>query len=1725
MLPAGLSFVSQIQPQSGPQLTLGNTGNTINDTISDLPTGQSQTLLVLATVDPAATDGTQFVNTATVATTTTNIDPNTSSSVTTTVQAKADLAVTKSGPATVLAGQNATYTISVTNNVSFNNLTGTSTVDAQQVSLSDVLPAGVSFVSQSQSPNGPQFTLGNAGNAITDTIGDLSAGASQTFTVIAAVPANTADGTQIVNTATVATTSTNSSPNTSSSVTTTVGTQASLSLAQTAPPSVTAGTDSSYTVTLSNAGPSDAQTVSLTDAVPAGTTFVSASPISGSNPDGFAFSEAAGTVTGTPTGGVVAAGNQDVFVLVVHALSADAPGSMIQNSVTATAADGATTSNAASSGMVAAAGITITESDSAGANSATGANGTVVPGTGLTYTITLSNGGPSDAAATAVTDQFPVAFTGAGYTTTVSGGATDANPSGSGNIADTVDLVAAGSVTYTVVGTVASGATGAVTNRVALQPAQGVTDTNAAQSAAVSDNLTPQADVSVSMTGPSAATAGLDVTYTITVTNSGPSDAQQVDLADTLPGTEAFGAQSQTANGAQFTLTDQGNAVDDTIGTLPAGASQTITLVAAVRSDTPAGTQVVDTATVGTTTTNTSANTQARVTTTVTTATDLAITLNGPTTVTAGNDITYTVSLSNLGPSDAQNVVLIDNVPDGTDFVAAVPVVGSNPDGFTFASTSGFIEGTPQGGVVAAGNVDVFSLIVQASSSDAAGSTISDTASAAADVTNVGGGGRVYLFEPFGGFGLFLRPRIFLEPASAFSRSGQFLGQAGSQSGGNDAGLIGHNGNQVDIVSSTVNATVVTQAALSVAVGGPTTVTAGTDIGYTVTLSNAGPSDAQAVSLTDAVPAGTTFVSANPVSGSDPDGFTFTEAAGTVTGTPTGGEVFAGDQEVAVLVFHALSNAAPGSTIQDAVSVSTTDGSTAADSTSSRVVAAADLTITQSDSGGGNSTTSQQGAAIPGTGLTYTITLSNSGPSDAAGTVVTDQLPAGFIGASYTTTAAGGASDSRPTGSGNLADTVDLVAGGSITYTVVGTVAPGATGTLTNTAILRLAQGVVNTGPTLSASDTDQLQPQAAVSVSMDGPSDVTAGLDVTFTITVTNGGPSDARNVELNDSLPDSLALSSQVQGAGTRFRLSESGNRIDDTLATLTAGASQTFTVVAAVPADTADQTLIVNTADVGTSTFNSSQLTSATDFTTVESSAALSITQTGPAAVTAGTDATYTIALSNAGPSDADTLNLTDAVPAGTSFVSAFPVLGSNPDGFSFAATAGSVVGTPLDGVVPAGSQDTFTLVFHVLSSDLAGSTVSNTATVTTVPSTPGGGGVSSFALLANPGGGNAGGVSFFGVTGPGGSGGNQNGTPSATVTSTVQTLADVSVSATGTTSTTAGSDVTYTLTVSNAGPSDAAGVQLSDDLPQGETFVSASAGAGSNTTFTDNISTLATGVTTKVTIVAHVGDGASGDLVDTAQVGATTPDNDDANNHASFTTSVTQPGGGTNTGATPPNDQSAVIANAVFDTQDPGSHSVDNGGSSPSRSSTALAGSALVGDGAVGNASDSFGIHPAPGGDSTSIQDATMDRLFAALSQERVQSEFDSESRLGTVPLSVALAAEEAQQEGAVRLSSTGHSGKHDEVPLELVLPARKVGLLATGSLDGDENMKLIGSFLKEAYAAPPEKKAPVVMPETTVPMGKGGNEAPSSRPSPADRGGAKTARCRPPTVLWTNGYPG
>src|SRR4029079_11261467 len=160
----------------------------------------------------------------------------------------------------------------------------------------------------------------------------------------------------------------------------------------------------------------------------------------------------------------------------------------------------------------------------------------------------------------------------------------------------------------------------------------------------------------------------------------------------------------------------------------------------------------------------------------------------------------------------------------------------------------------------------------------------------------------------------------------------------------------------------------------------------------------------------------------------------------------------------------------------------------------------ADLSITKTD----GVTTATRGGSV-----TYTITASNAGPDAVTGATVADTFPA-ILSCTWTCVGAGGGTCTA-SGSGNVSDTVNLPVGGSVTYTASCAVNASATGTLSNTATV--SSGITDPSPANnSATDTDTLTPQANLGIiKTDGVTTATAGGSVTYTITASNAGPSNA--------------------------------------------------------------------------------------------------------------------------------------------------------------------------------------------------------------------------------------------------------------------------------------------------------------------------------------------------------------------------------------------------------------------------------------------------------------------------------------------------------------------------------------------------------------------------------------------------------------------------------------
>ncbi|URM36159.1 Ig-like domain-containing protein [Flavobacterium anhuiense] len=220
---------------------------------------------------------------------------------------------------------------------------------------------------------------------------------------------------------------------------------------------------------------------------------------------------------------------------------------------------------------------------------------------------------------------------------------------------------------------------------------------------------------------------------------------------------------------------------------------------------------------------------------------------------------------------------------------------------------------------------------------------------------------------------------------------------------------------------------------------------------------------------------------------------------------------------------------------------------------------------------------------------------------------------------------------------------------------------------------------------------------------------------------------------------------------------------------------------------------------------------------------------------AAASVGSNIVFTITAKNNGPYKATGVTVNDALPSGYTFVSAVPSAGT-------------------------WSAPNWTI------GSLANGASASLAVTATVNAT------GSYANTASIIGNNP---------------DNTPGNNSATATPLVQSNLSV-VKSINNMSPNVGSNVTFTITASNAGPSAATGVKVTDNLPSGYTFVSASVSSGSWSAPEWNIGNLASGASATLTVVAIVNAG--GSYTNTAAVSGLENDPVSGNNSSSVTPTV-------------------------------------------------------------------------------------------------------------------------------------------------------------------------------------------------------------------------------------------
>jgi len=705
------------------------------------------------------------------------------------------------------------------------------------------------------------------------------------------------------------------------------------------------------------------------------------------------------------------------------------------------------------------------------------ADDVVVPGTTVSYLITVANTGIADARDIVVTDEVPAelsydsftSVTGVWTRTTVGDG-----PGVDQEFALTGNLAPGAQAALRVTFAVAPDLTGDIVN-VALGDAA-----NAPQVDDDDDSGTDRsADLSIVKSHVGSATAGTAIGYTLTVTNEGPSySSGPIEITDTLPAGFSYATGSATVSidgGAAIAMEPDVNGQvltwivgDDPGFELPVLATIVVEFEADVAPDVLAGSHL-NTAAVDGPDDEDPTNNGANDPTTVVTSADLAIVKDvaDPGPYIAGTTVDYTLTITNAGPSVARDAVVIESAPVGTTIVAM-----SSPD-WTCDPALGRCE------------TDIL---------DLGTTTIAVT----------------------------------LAIASGVADGTDLENVANVDSATDDPDPSDNVDDETITVSTSADLWIEKTAVDADGVAPVTTGVAGTELRYLLTVGNDGPSDAVGpITVTDTLPAGLSFVGvASGVPGWTCD---VDPLDASLVACEYAAGIPAGATAASLVIIVAIDPAQPlGPVTNVATASSPTDDPDPSDNADDETVdieQRAELAIVK---------THDADAVRIGDELEFSLVVTNAGPSVATGVVVEDTIPAGleYIDAegsdpAWTVVASAPAADGATTVTASLADPLEVGATApQLRLTVM--VHPEAYPGVVNVA--RVSADQPDSDPS-DDSSADEVTVPAAPSlwISKEAVGQLRVGEEATYRITVGNTGLTEAPGpITIVDPLPEGLEFRS---------------------------------------------------------------------------------------------------------------------------------------------------------------------------------------------------------------------------------------------------------------------------------------------------------------------------------------------------------------------------------------------------------------------------------------------------------------------------------------------------------------------------------------------------------------------------------------------------------------------
>ena len=628
-----------------------------------------------------------------------------------------------------------------------------------------------------------------------------------------------------------------------------------------------------------------------------------------------------------------------------------------------------------------------------------------------------------------------------------------------------------------------------------------------------------------------------EVVWTILVTNNGPDDAENVVVNDNLPGGVEYVSDSTTlgefddaAGSWQIGDLANGESALLQITTIATDAAAVQTNIALVTSDTE----------------DSNPENNIAVASIDAVDADLAIskTVDEPA-PNLGDEVVWTIEVVNNGPDTAENVVLKDALPEGTTFVSS-------------SNTELSAEGEVALGNLASG--ESVSLDITVTVDDADGAR-TNTASVTSDT---------------------------------------------------------YDSNLANNEDSAVVDAIAADLMIEKSVSDPTP-DLGSEVVWTIVVTNNGPDTAENVSVRDVQPVGTTFIS------SSDDRF-----------VPETGEIDLGDldsgESVSIDIVVKVDDAEGARVNTASVTSDTYDNDDSNNEDDAEVDAiAADLMIEKSVN---------DPAPDLGSEVVWTIIVTNNGPDAAENVSVRDLQPAGttFINSS----------DDRYVPETGEIELGDLDSGESVTLEITVKV-DDAEGARVNTASVSSDTFDNDDSNNEDDAEVDAIAADLMIEKSASDPAP-DLGSEVVWTIVVTNNGPDAAESVVVTDALPSGTTF---VKSNDVRF----DSVKGEIALGNLASGDSVSFEVTVTVD-EVAPQ---VNTATVTSATYDNDS-TNNEDEATIDAVAAdlELVKEVVPQTAAPGESVEWTLTVVNKGPDAATGVAVKDVLPDGVSY------LGNSTDG---------------------------------------------------------------------------------------------------------------------------------------------------------------------------------------------------------------------------------------------------------------------------------------------------------------------------------------------------------------------------------------------------------------------------------------------------------------------------